>query len=168
MIGIPANADLSSRKVGKPTASRHQDFHRQAHEGHLTRRQFLKSGLALFGAAAGASVLRHTGLAAKPGAGIPKQIPDFSVPLAEAFGVEIPFLLPAEVDPFTISPDAVKTPTTIWDFNGSVGLVEADGVSDPAQNTDGVARRWACDVRFMRGVFVDREGRTQRGAFAFF
>jgi hypothetical protein len=36
------------------------------------------------------------------------------------------------------------------------------------KNSEGVDRRWGCDVRFMSGVFVGRHGRRQRGTFAFF
>ena len=168
MIGIPSNGELPPGTLQKRKISRHQALHRQADTHNLTRRQFLQGGVALFGAAVGAGVLRRTALGATPGAGIPRQIPGFSPALRDVFGLEIPFFLPAEVDPFTGDPDSVETPTTIWDFNGAVGLVEADGVSHPAHNTDGVARRWASDVRFMKGVFVDRAGRTRRGAFAFF
>lgn len=168
MIRLPANEELPDGTPQAQTDSRHRALHRHAHAHNLTRRQFLQAGFALFGAGVGAGMLHRTATAAKPGTGIPRQIPGFSPALQSAFGLQIPFFLPAEVDPFTGSPDSVETPTTIWDFNGAVGLVEADGVSDPAHNTDGVARRWACDVRFMKGVFVDRSGRTQRGAFAFF
>jgi hypothetical protein len=75
--------------------------------------------------------------------------------------------LPAEVDPFTGAFDPVANPTTIWDFNGALGLIEADGVSDRSHNSDDMARRWACDVRFMTGVFRDRAARTQQGTFCF-
>jgi hypothetical protein len=97
--------------------------------------------------------------------GIPSQLPDFSPVMFDFFGLEIPWFTPAEVDPFTGAFDPVANPTTIWDFNGSVGLIDADGVSD--HNSEGIARRWACDVRFMSGVFRDRAGRTQQGSFCF-
>jgi hypothetical protein len=61
----------------------------------------------------------------------------------------------------------VANPTTIWDFNGFLGLIGADGVSDPDHTSDGMARRWECAVRFMTGVFRDRSGRTQQGTFCF-
>lgn len=165
MIGIPSNVNLSSGDAAEAQPSRHHHFHRHAHQHNLTRRQFLQAGLALAGVTAGAGLLQRTALAAPPGTGIPKQVEGFSPLLLEMLGIEVPFFLPVEIDPFSGSPDGVRPPITIWDFNGSVGMVEADGVS--ANNSDGIARRWACDIRFMKGVFVDREGRTQRGAFSF-
>lgn len=168
MIDLPANMDLSPGSAGKATPRRHHHFHRHAHEHNLTRRQFLKAGFALAGAAAGAGLLQGTSLAARRGTGIPPQVAGFSPALKDTFGVEIPFFLPVEIDPFTAAPGSVSPPTTIWDFNGFVGMVEADGVSNPAHTSDDEPRRWACDIRFMKGVFVDREGNTQRGAFGFF
>jgi hypothetical protein len=106
-------------------------------------------------------------LAAKPGSGLPKQIPGFSPLLEDEFGLEIPFFLDLEVDPFTSDVGSVANPTTIWDFNGFLGLIGADGVSDPDHTSDGMARRWECAVRFMTGVFRDRSGRTQQGTFCF-
>lgn len=142
--------------------------HHHRHDHHLlTRRHFLQMSAALAGSAAGINLLRRTALAAKPGTGIPKQLPDFSQPLKDTFGLEIPFFLPIQVDPFNADPDAVATPITIWDFSGTMGLIEAEGVSDAEHNSDGVPRSWSCDVRFMDGVFVDQVGRTQRGAFTF-
>jgi hypothetical protein len=107
-------------------------------------------------------------LAAQPGSGIPKPVSGFSPILKGATGLKIPFFLPIEVDPFAGVFDPVAAPTTIGDFNGFLGLVEADGISDPNNNSDGVARRWAADVRFMKGVFRDRDGCAQRGTFGFY
>jgi hypothetical protein len=140
------------------------------HHGHhrWSRRQFLQaSGLLLSAVTAGFPWGGGTALAAKPGSGIPSQLPDGSPIISDFFGLEIPWFSPAEVDPFTGAFDPVVNPTTIWDFNGFLGLIEADGVSDPNHNSDGVARRWSCDVRFMMGVFRDRAGRTQQGTFCF-
>ena len=140
------------------------------HHGHhqWSRRQFLHAGSLLVGAlAAGFHWGTGVALAAPPGSGIPSQLPDSSPVMYDFFGLEIPWFTPAEVDPFTGAFDPVANPTALWDFNGALGLIEADGVSDPGHNSDGVARRWACDVRFMSGVFRDRAGRTQQGTFCF-
>ena len=142
--------------------------HHHGHHQRWSRRQFLQaSGLLLGAVAAGFPWGGGTTLAAKPGSGLPKQIPGFSPLLKDEFGLEIPFFLAPEVDPFTSNGDSVANPTTIWDFNGTLGLIEADGVSDRSHNSDDMARRWACDVRFMTGVFRDRAGRTQQGTFCF-
>jgi hypothetical protein len=141
------------------------------HHGHhpWSRRQFLQAiGLLLGATAAGFPWGGGTALAAKPGSGIPSQLPNGSPVLQDASGIEIPFFRPIEVNPFAGVFDPVANPTTIWDFNGALGLIAAHGVSDPDHNSDGVARFWNCDVRFMTGVFRDRAGRTQQGTFCFF
>jgi len=145
--------------------SRHQQLHQEAERRGWTRRQFLQMGAALVGAG-GAALVSRTALAAPPGSGLPSQLP-YTSPLLEELtgGLQIPFFLPVEVDPFA---GGNADPTTIYNFNGFLGLVEADGVSAADQNSDGVRRTWACDVRFMDGVFVNRDGGKQRGAFAFF
>jgi hypothetical protein len=97
-----------------------------------------------------------------------RQFPDGSQALEDVFGLPIPFFRPIEVNPFAGAFDPLSNPTTIWGFNGDLGLIAAHGVSDPAQNSDGVARFWNCDVRFMRGVFKDRSGHIQQGSFGFF
>ncbi len=145
----------------------HRHFHHHAHHHGLSRRQFLQVGVAALGTAAGIGLSHGTAFAAKPGTGIPSQVEGFSPILQSVFGEEIPFFLPPEVDPFG-GADPVADSSTITDFNGFLGLIEADGVNDPSNSSDGEARRWACDVRFMKGVFRDRQGRAQRGAFGFF
>jgi hypothetical protein len=146
--------------VNAPHLSHHHGYHR------WSRRQFLQaSGLLLGAVATGFPWGGGTALAAKPGSGIPSQLPDGSQDLEDFFGLPIPFFRPIEVNPFAGVFDPVANPTTIWDFNGALGLIAANGVSDPDHNSDGVARFWNCDVRFMRGVFRDRGGHTQQGTF---
>jgi hypothetical protein len=127
------------------------------HHAHLwSRRRFLQTGGMLIGAAVSITALGGTARAAPPGTGIPSPVPG-----------DFPFFPPSAVDPFADdAPSPLADPLLINDFNGVFGLIEADGVSD--NNSDEVDRRWACDVRFMSGVFVDRQGRHQPGTFAFF
>jgi hypothetical protein len=148
--------------VSTPHLFHHHDHHR------WSRWRFLQaSGLLVGAVATGFPWRGGSVLAAPSGSGIPSRLPDFWPVLQDAFGIEIPAFVPIEVDPFAGAFDRVANPTMIWDFNGSFGLIEATGVSDPDHNSDGVARRWHCDVRFMRGMFRDRAGRTQYGAFGF-
>lgn len=137
------------------------------HQLWSRRRFFQTSGLLVGVVAAGFPGSEGMALAAQRGRGLPSQLPDFSPILKELFGVEIPAHLPIEVDPFANTTTPLANPSMIWDFAGSLGLIEADGVSDPNNNSDGVARRWACDVRFMTGVFQNRDGRKRRGTFGF-
>jgi hypothetical protein len=160
-LGAEQLGSLAEPRAESPGPGRHAD--------HLwSRRRFLYTGGALIGATAVAPLLTRAAAVAAPANGIPSPIPGFSPVLQSITGLEIPFFLPIEVDPFAGAFDPVSDPSTITDFNGFLGLVEADGVSDAEHNADGTPRRWACDVRFMEGVFVDRSGRTQRGAFGFF
>jgi hypothetical protein len=135
--------------VGPPRHHQHPD--------HLwSRRRFIQSCGMLVGATISVTVLGGTAGAARRGTGIPSPVPG-----------DFPFFLPSAVDPFADdAPSPLSDPLLINDFSGVFGLIEADGVSD--NNSDEVDRRWACDVRFMSGVFVDRQGRRQRGTFAFF
>jgi hypothetical protein len=121
----------------------------------------------LIAAAVSVSVLGGTARAAPRVTGISSPVPGFSPGLKRDFGLEVPFFGPRLIDPFADpAPSPLADPLLINDFNGAFGLIEADGVSD--NNSDGVDLRWACDVRFMSGVFVDRQGRHQRGTFGFF
>ncbi|MDX1614702.1 MAG: twin-arginine translocation signal domain-containing protein [Candidatus Promineifilaceae bacterium] len=164
MFQLPDERAVAAAKARSPAFSRHQQLHVQAARRGWTRRQFLKMGVALAGAS-GASLLPTLARAAPPGSGLPSQLPYTSPVLKTLTGLDIPFFLPLEVDPFS---GANADPSTIADFNGFVGLVEAVGVSDADHNSDGVRRTWACDVRFMKGVFVNRAGERQPGAFGFF
>lgn len=165
MIVTPDQARKLRARANSPPVSRHRHLHQEAHRRGWTRRQFLQMGAALVGAS-GATLLSRTALAAPPGSGLPSQLP-YTSPLLEDItgGLQIPFFLPVEVDPFI---GANADPTSLYNFNGFLGLVEADGVSAADQNSDGVPRTWACDVRFMKGVFENRDGVKQPGAFAFF
>lgn len=164
MISIPKGTRLPEVKDQSRPLSRHEQLHQEAHRRGWSRRQFLQMG-AVLASTAGASLLPAAVMAAPPGSGFPSQLPYGSPVLKSLFGLDIPFFLPPEVDPFT---DGTADPTTISNFNGFSGLVEAEGVSDAEHNSDGVPRTWASDVRFMKGVFVDRSGKKQRGAFGFF
>lgn len=169
MIVTPDEARKLRGRAHPRPLSRHQQLHLEAHRRGWTRRQFLQMGAALVGAG-GATLLSGTALAAPPGSGLPSQLP-YTSPLLEVItgGLQIPFFLPVEVDPFLDpAPDPPADPTSLYNFNGFLGLVEADGVSAADQNSDGVRRTWACDVRFMKGVFENRDGVKQPGAFGFF
>ena len=146
----------------------HDLLHSHSHHQLWSRRRFFQtSGLLAGVVATGLPGGEGIALAAHCGSRAPNQLPDFSPILKDIFGIEIPGHLAIEVDPFTSAGQPLANPSLIWDFKGLLGLIEADGVSDPTQNSDGMARRWACDVRFMTGVFQNRAGRKQHGTFAF-
>jgi hypothetical protein len=122
----------------------------------LSRRQFL-------GSAAGAAglVLGWTpGLARAGGSGEPVPIPGCLTVGGHHFNVCGPGL-------GTNSPDL--DPSTITDFNGFVGLAFVSGMVTRTNTVTGVSRRLPFlmgDMRFMQGVFRDKEWRVRQGAFA--
>ena len=134
----------------------------------MSRRQFFRLSAGAGAGLAAASVIGTTGLpaaaAAPKAAAIPQQLPSFSPILQSIFGVDIPFLLPFECDPF-INSGPLGDPTTFDDFTGTMAMVEAEGVSD--NNSEGVPRTWAVDARFWEGRYIDRTGHVRNGAFAF-
>jgi hypothetical protein len=56
-------------------------------------------------------------------------------------------------------------PSTITDFNGTVGVFEPFG--GVGTDNEGNTLYWAADVRFMDGEFIDANQNQQEGAFAF-
>ena len=100
----------------------------------------------------------------RPPPTVPKQLPSYSPILLDLTGLEIPLILPFEIDPF-VNPGPLGDPMTFDDFTGTMGMVEAEGVSD--NNSEGVPRTWAVDARFWEGRYIDRRGNLQTGAFTF-
>lgn len=146
-----------------------ESTHRCRHHHHFTRRQFIKSGAATLGAAAIAgSSVTGAAFANHGGNGVPTQLQGFSPVLKNIFGIEIPFFLPVEIDPFLGVFDPVQVPSTMTDFKGIVAMAEVEGVSNTTNNADGVERTWAVDFRYMDGMFIDRNGNRRRGTFGFF
>jgi hypothetical protein len=134
------------------------------HHG-LNRRGFVKYGGAVaLGVMAAGTVSLPAG--AQPSSSTPKQLAGYSPVLASLGLGEVPFFLPVEIDPFGGLPAGGPfSPSTIEDFNGEIGVVEIDGIT--ANNSDEIPRRWAADIRFMDGVYRDRQNRVRRGAFTF-
>jgi len=53
---------------------------------------------------------------------------------------------------------------TITDFNGVIGASEIRGT---AHGSDGSTWDFDTDMRFMQGVYVDRNGQVRKGSFGF-
>ena len=72
-------------------------------------------------------------------------------------------------DPWLDTDPATHDPSTITDFNGTVGLVFVGGQGTHHNLVTEVTRTlyWEVDVRFMVGTYVDKKGRRQHGAFGF-
>lgn len=123
----------------------------------ISRRQVLRGGGIALGGLAGMSLLDPLSALAKPaGVASPRPIPggfdqNFNIVPSDAFI----HLLPPGIG-FEMS--------TITDFNGVVGGSEVRGT---AHGSDGTSYDFDTDMRFMRGVFVDLDGRRRNGAFGF-
>jgi hypothetical protein len=131
----------------------------------MTRKQFLlRSGLLAGGVAgvglvspsgSGAAEKQSGGSRSRP-SGEPKPIPG---------GFDGAFN-PVPSNPLVhVLPPAIGFEmSTISDFNGVVGAMEARGF---AHGSDGSHYWFDVDMRFMKGVYVDTDGRLQEHAFGF-
>jgi hypothetical protein len=61
-------------------------------------------------------------------------------------------------------------PSTIFDFQGTVGVFEPFGGTGIRTNPDGSSEEmwWAADVRFLDGEYIDVDGNQHEGTFGFF
>jgi hypothetical protein len=73
---------------------------------------------------------------------------------------------PVPSDPFIhILPPAIGFEmSTITDFNGVIAAGEIQG---SAHGSDGTTYGFDCDMRFMRGVYVDEQGELGEASFGF-
>jgi hypothetical protein len=120
-----------------------------------SRVQFLRRGAAAAGGIAGLGLVEPLAAFGRS-AGDPNPIPG---------GFDENFNFVAE-DPFihVLPPGLGFEMATITDFNGIVGAAETQGT---AHGSDGSAYSFDTDMRFMRGTYVDVNGRVQNGAFGF-
>ena len=143
--------------------------HSYLHSG-LSRRQFLGAGLG----GASLALLRPSLAFASPlrqgmaGGGMPNPIP-YLLDMGELGAIHLH--LPTE----TLVPGslAIDTgdgdPSTINDFQGTVGVFEPFGGTGLRISPDGTEEEmwWAADARFIDGQYVDVDGNQQEGTFAF-
>ena len=62
------------------------------------------------------------------------------------------------------TPDTIGgDPSTIYNFNGFVGVVRVDGTGT---GTDNASNLWEVDLRFMDGVYQGVDGKIHHGALA--
>jgi hypothetical protein len=118
----------------------------------VTRAQFLRRGVA----AAGGLALLDPLSALAGTSGQPKPIPG---------GLDSN-LNPVPANPLVhvLPPGLGFESSTIGDFNGALGAADIEGT---AHGSDGSAYDFDCDMRFMRGVYIDTSGRVREGSFGF-
>lgn len=170
MITYSSIAELHALRKMQPGGGDHVLEGNPFQKSLWSRRQFLQRGAAVLGASAAAGLFPGSilGSGNSSGGHLPKQLSGGSPILKNIFGVDIPFYLPVETDPFAAVFEEVSDSSTIADFKGEIGVIEADGVNDPANSSDNEEHRWSCDIRYMKGAFIDRAGKQRYGTFGFF
>jgi len=144
-----APTDLSQWSHPPPSAF---DSHHLHH--HMSRRAFMGSAAGLAGAAVGAGLFPVTALAGKAANAAPK--PTTNVVSLGGVDFHFTFFGPG------------FDPSSIWDFNGFVGVADVQGTGT-ATNPDGSTETllFDTDMRFMSGVYVGMDGAVHKGAFGF-
>ena len=142
----PVAADLSRLSLPPPSDL---GSHHMRHV--LSRRAFIGS---MAGAAAGAGLFPATVLAGKASNAAPKPTTNAT----NVAGVDFHFTF--------FGPDI--DPSSIWDFNGFVGVADVQGTGK-ATNPDGSTETllFDTDMRFMSGVYVGADGHVHKGTFGF-
>lgn len=154
-------AEMRAELLGNPPGG-HAHFWERA----LSRRRVLAGGAGVLGAALTVDLVRPLwALAGPPGSGLPAPIPG-GVDIA---GTVFHLYLPGPADnpsPSLESPGG--DPSSIFDFNGAVGVGVAKG-SGIGTNPDGTTAElfYEVDQRFMKGAYVDRTGRHRNAVFGF-
>lgn len=121
----------------------------------FSRRQLLHRSAVALGGAAGLGLL-DPGAAFGSRVAAPRPIPggfdkNFNPVPSDAFFHALPPGIGFEM-------------STITDFNGVVGGSETRGT---ARGSDGSKYSFDCDMRFMSGVYIGRDGRLHKGSFGF-
>jgi hypothetical protein len=121
----------------------------------LTRRQAIRTGALAAGTVAGLSLAGAVPALASSGSQ-PRPIPG---------GLDANFT-PVPKNPFVhVLPPAIGFEmATITDFHG---VVVAGEVQGNAHGSDGSTYTFDCDMRFMRGRYVGRDGKARNGTFGF-
>jgi hypothetical protein len=127
---------------------------RHAHHPLVSRRRFIGGAATALGTVLGASVLRPSAALAKTQNAAPNPIPGGTT----INGITFHFL------PFGPG----QEPATITDFNGFVGVARVQGTGT-GTNPDGSTETllYDTDVRFMKGVYVGKDGAVHKGTFGF-
>lgn len=131
------------------------------HSSGLSRRQFLHgaAGVTAFAATFGSSVASLSGAPSSPGIGLVTPIPTTFAIGGQQFHVQAP--------PFT---GADSDPSTVFNFEGTVGLAFISGLCQRTDRRTGETRTLPYafnDMRFMQGRFEGRDGHVRDATFAF-
>jgi hypothetical protein len=127
---------------------------RHAHHPLVSRRRFIGGTVSALGTVLGASVLRPGAALAKTQNATPNPIPGGTTVGGQLFHF------------FPFGPG--QEPASITDFNGFVGVADVQGTGT-ATNPDGSTETllYDTDVRFMKGVYIGKDGAVHKGTFGF-
>ena len=128
----------------------------------LSRRQFGRAlaGTAAVGGALGSTLLKPAPAMAAPGTFAPVPIPGGTPDLGGSYHV----FGPGPFDPVDAEP------STITNFNGSVGIAFINGMVTRTNTRTRETQRYPflnSDMRFMQGNFRGTDGKVHQGTFAF-
>lgn len=143
----------TSRVDGTARAFGHSHFWERA----ASRRTFIKTAAGAAGGVALGAALHGRGRAeAKTPSADPRPIPNGIQPFGD--GTEVFHL-------FLPVPGA--EPSSIFDFNGLVGVCQVQGEGAGRDATGSERLLFDADLRFMKGTYVGMDGRHHRGTFGF-
>jgi hypothetical protein len=131
------------------------------HHGHrhvsmaLSRREFLGMAAGAAGLLLGSSVLSPARAAV---CADPRPIPGGFAEFGHFYHQRYPNQDTADTE----------DPSTITDFNGHIGLAYVEGMGTHTDKTTGRVSHlpYRVDLRFMKGVYVGKDGKPHHGAFA--
>src|SRR5437870_3064381 len=128
--------------------------HRHPHHAAVSRRRFIGGTASAIGTVLGASILRPGAALAKTQNAAPNPIPG---------GTEVG----GQLFHFLFFGQGLE-PASITDFNGFVGVADVQGTGT-ATNPDGSTETllYDTDIRFMKGVYVGKDGAVHKGTFGF-
>jgi hypothetical protein len=144
-------ASQKTKTISSPLShDRHTDY------PVVSRRRFIGGAATAVGTVLGASVLR-------PGAALAKPKPQNATPNPIPGGTTVGGQL---FHFFPFGPG--QEPATITDFNGFVGVADVQGTGT-ATNPDGSTETllFDTDIRFMKGVYVGKDGAIHKATFGF-
>jgi hypothetical protein len=132
-----------------------------SHWGHghvsmaMSRRQFLGTAAGAAGLLLGSSVLSPARAAV---CADPKPIPGGFAEFGHFYHQLYPDRDTADTE----------GPSTITDFNGHIGLAYVEGMGTHTDKMSGIVSHlpYRVDLRFMKGLYVGKDGKPHHGAFA--
>ena len=141
-------------------------------DGALSRRRFLRAATGTAGGILGASLLLPFPARAdddddhEDDIVLPKPIPGG----ARFLGGEDTELFHFYLPPPDNEPSALFEPSTIFDFDGAIGIAEHMGTGTGKNTKTGETTQFyfITDFRFMQGTYIGVDGRQHHGTFSFF